>query len=112
MLKNHKLAKAIQEVSWSRLVTILKYKAKWYGREVIEIHRFYPSTKLCNDCGYKNNELTLNDRFWTCPICGKSHDRDINAAKNIKNQAINIKIGLSSPEFTLQESKSIRLLSE
>jgi putative transposase len=108
MMKNHKLAKSIQEVSWSRFRTILTYKAEWYNRDVILVDRFFASTKLCSECGYKNDELTLKDRFWICPICGKLHDRDINSGINIKIEVIKIKIGLSSPESTLQESKSIR----
>jgi putative transposase len=108
MLKNHKLAKSIQEVSFSRFKTILNYKAEWYGREVIMIDRWFHSSKLCNKCGYKNDDLTLRDRVWTCPVCGAHLDRDHNAAQNIKNEGIRIKIGLSSPKLTLQESKSIR----
>jgi len=65
MLKNHKLAKSIQELSLYRFKTILEYKAHWYGRDIIQINRFFPSTKLCNNCGHKNNDLTLNDREWT-----------------------------------------------
>jgi putative transposase len=74
---------------------------------VIEVDQFFASSKLCNVCGYKNNELTLKDRSWICPECGESHDRDINAANNIKQEVMKIKIGLSSPKSTLQESKSI-----
>ena len=107
MLKNHKLAKSIQEVSWTRFNNILKYKAEWYGRQVIEVDQFFASSKLCNVCGYKNKELTLKDRSWTCPDCGKTHDRDINAANNIKQEVMKIKIGLSSPESTLQERKTL-----
>ena len=108
MMKNHKLAKAIQEVSFSRFKTILTYKAEWYGRDVIMVDRWFPSSKLCNECGYKNDDLTLRDRVWTCPVCGAHLDRDHNASQNIKNEGIKIKIGLSSPKSTLQESKSIR----
>jgi len=107
LLKNHKLAKSIQEVSWTRFNTILKYKAEWYGRQVIEVNQFFASSKLCNVCGYKKVDLILKDRSWICPDCGKNHDRDINAANNIKQEVIKIKIGLSSPESTLQESKYI-----
>jgi putative transposase len=74
---------------------------------VIEVDQFFASSKLCNVCGYKNVDLTLNDRSWVCPECGESHDRDINAANNIKQKVIKIKIGLSSPESTLHESKYI-----
>jgi len=109
MLKNHKLAKSIQELSINRFKNILTYKANWYGREIIKIDRFYPSSKLCNNCGYKNNNLTLKERKWKCPECGEIHDRDYNAAINIKKEGQRIlsikenKIGLSSPEFTLED---------
>ena len=107
MLKNHKLAKSIQELSLNKFKTILKYKSEWYGRELIFVNRFFPSSKLCGECGYKNTELTLKDREWVCPECGSVHDRDLNAANNIKSEGIKIKIGLSSPELTLQESKTV-----
>ncbi len=90
MLKNHKLAKAIQEMSWSRFTTILKYKANWYNREIIEIDRFFPSSKKCNNCGNNNDDLKLSDREWICPSCGTHLDRDINAAINIKNEGIRL----------------------
>ena len=107
MLKNHKLAKSIQELSLNRFKTMLIYKSEWYGREVIEVGKWFPSSKLCNCCGYKKNDLTLKDRTWKCPECGIIHDRDINAAINIKNEGYKIKIGLSSPELTHQESKTL-----
>ena len=75
----------------------------WYGRDLIEVDRFYPSSKTCSCCGYKKSDLTLNDRTFKCPMCGVSIDRDYNAAINIKNEGLrllNIKIGLSSPELT------------
>ena len=98
MMKNHKLAKSIQDVSLCELKNILQYKASWNDKQVIFIDRFYPSSKLCSSCGYKNNELQLSDREWVCPECGVIHDRDINAAVNIMNEGKRI-IGLSSPEF-------------
>lgn len=108
MLKNHKLAKSIQELSLYRFKTILEYKANWYGRDVIQIDRFYPSTKLCNNCGYKNNDLTLENRTWTCPSCKVKHDRDFNAAKNIEKEGLRIlnikQIGLSSPELVERQN--------
>lgn len=107
MMKNHKLAKSIQELSLNKFKTMLEYKASWYGREVIKIDRFYPSSKTCGSCGYVNHELTLNDREWVCPNCGTIHDRDLNAARNIKNEGLKIKIGMSLPELTPLESKSI-----
>ena len=85
MLKNHCLAKSIQELSINRFKQILTYKCNWYNRDLIIIDRFFPSSKLCNVCKTKNTELTLNDREWTCQICNAVHDRDVNAGKNIKN---------------------------
>ena len=86
MLKNHKLAKSIQELSIYRFKNILQYKSDWYGRDLVMIDRYFPSSKLCNNCGYKNNELKLSDREWTCPECNSIHDRDYNAAINIRNE--------------------------
>jgi putative transposase len=83
MLKNHKLAKAIADVGWSEFVRQLEYKAKWYGRTIIRIDRFYPSSKTCSACGHVLEILTLDVREWGCPRCGAWHDRDINAAQNI-----------------------------
>jgi putative transposase len=88
MLKNHKLARSISDVGWSELFRQLEYKCKWYGKTLIKIGRFEPSSKLCSGCGYINNDLTLKDREWTCPDCGAHHDRDINAAINIKKMAL------------------------
>ena len=98
MMQNHKLAKSIQDVSFCELKQILQYKASWNDKQVVFIDRFYPSSKLCSDCGYKNESLQLSDREWVCPECGVVHDRDINAAKNILEEGKRI-IGLSSPEF-------------
>ena len=83
MQKNHCLAKSISDASWSEFVRQLEYKALWYGRTLIGIGRWYPSSKRCNDCGYTIGSLSLNVREWTCPECGVIHDRDINAARNI-----------------------------
>ena len=104
MMKNHKLAKSIQDVSFCELKRILEYKASWNDKRVIFIDRFYPSSKLCSACGYKNTELQLSDREWVCLECGVVHDRDINAAVNIMNEGKRI-IGLSSPEFKRVENK-------
>ena len=83
MLKNHKLAKVIQEVSLCKFKQILEDKARNNYKEVVFVGRFYPSSKTCHKCGYVNKALTLNDREWTCPVCGEHHDRDLNAAMNI-----------------------------
>lgn len=93
MIKNHKLAQSISDVSWSKFIEMLKYKSEWNGRQLIQIDRFYPSSKSCSECHYINDNLTLKDREWTCPSCGTNHDRDINAAKNILIQGINILSG-------------------
>jgi len=85
MLKNHNLAYSIALSSWKTFVEMLKYKAEWYGRTINFVDRFFPSSKLCSSCGYKNDELTLDDRYWTCPQCNTKHDRDYNAALNIRN---------------------------
>ena len=83
MLKNHKLAKVIQEVGFYRFKQTLEDKARNNHKEIVFVGRFYPSSKACHKCGYVNKELTLNDREWTCPVCGEHHDRDLNAAINI-----------------------------
>ena len=87
MLRNHHLAKSIQDASWSQFVNMLIYKADWYGREIIFVDRFYPSSQTCNVCGFKNVDTkNLKVRKWTCPNCETTHDRDINAAINILNE--------------------------
>ena len=83
MLRNHHLAKAIQEVGFFSFKQVLVNKALVNGKQVVFIDRFYPSSKTCSVCGYKKEDLTLNDREWTCPNCGTKHNRDINAAVNI-----------------------------
>lgn len=88
MLKNHCLAKSISDVGWSMFKTMLKYKCEWYGVNLLKIGRFEPSSKTCSNCGMVNKDLTLKDRKWTCKGCKKHHNRDINAAVNIKNFAL------------------------
>ena len=83
MLKNHHIAKAIQDVGFFKFKEILKSKANANDKQVVLIDKFYPSSKTCSCCGYKNNDLKLSDRNWQCPNCGANHDRDFNAAKNI-----------------------------
>lgn len=103
MLKNHKLAHAIQTQGFGLLFTELAYKAAWEGKTVVEVGRFYASSKLCSHCGYNYKNLTLDVREWTCPHCGTHHDRDGNAAANILAEGVRLykdTVGLSSPEVT------------
>jgi len=86
MMKNHRLAKSIGDVSWGKFIDVLTYKAEWNNKEIIHIDRFFPSSKTCHKCGYIHNWLTLKEREWTCKECGVVLDRDVNAAINILNE--------------------------
>jgi putative transposase len=106
MVKNHKLAQAISDVSWSEFVRMLRYKCDWYGKNLIEIGRFETSSKTCSNCGHKKEELSLSERVWACDNCHAIHDRDINAAKNIKS--IGLQTGAGSSGEPVESRTKVR----
>ena len=88
IMKNHKLAQAMSDVSLGTFYSMLEYKCEWNDKQFVKIDRFFPSSKMCSNCGWINQDLTLNIREWTCPSCGEKHDRDFNASKNILKQGL------------------------
>lgn len=94
MVKNSKLAKSISDVAWGQFLTLLQYKAEWYGKNVLKIGRFVPSSKTCSCCGYKMEKLPLSVRLFECPSCNLVEDRDVNASINIRNFALADALGL------------------
>ena len=91
MLKNHKLAKAISDVSWYEFCRQLEYKCLWYDKKFVKINTYFASSQICSNCGYKNSDIkNLDMREYDCPECGQHHDRDVNAAINILNQGLNL----------------------
>ena len=112
MERNYKLAKSVTDASFSKFVSMLECKAEWYGRKVVKIDRFYPSTQICSGCGYKNESIKglrgLKVREWICPECGEVHDRDLNAARNILKEgmkALNLR-NVGDSKFTACHSNS------
>ena len=97
MVKNRHLSKSINDASWGMFAAQLAYKADWYGREILKVNRFYPSSKTCSVCGFINADLKLSDRKWTCPDCKTIHDRDDNASLNLFLEGLK-KVGRVSPE--------------
>ena len=88
MLKNGRLAKHISDAGWAMFINMLTYKAELRGKNILQVDTFFPSSKLCYKCNYKNDNLKLNDREWQCPNCKSNLDRDLNAALNIRNKAL------------------------
>ena len=104
MLKNHCLAKSISDASWSKFVEFLNYKCEWYGKNLITIGRFEPSSKICSNCGNYYKELKLSERIWKCSECNEEHDRDVNAAKNIRNFGLIPKLGLEDTGSSINKA--------
>jgi len=100
MLRNRRLSRALSDASMGEFLRMLEYKAQWYGRTLIKVDRWFPSSKTCSGCGHKLDELRLDTRHWQCPQCGAEHDRDINAANNILNEGL----GRWSSEVKREES--------
>ncbi|EAW36661.1 Transposase [Lyngbya sp. PCC 8106] len=106
MVKNHKLARAISDANWGELIRQLTYKAEWYGRELIKIDRWFPSSKRCSNCGYITERMPLNIREWDCPKCDSHHDRDINASINIL--AAGLAVLVCGATVRAEQSKSVK----
>lgn len=102
MVRNHHLAKSVSDASWGTFVTMLEYKAKWYGKILVKIGRFYPSSKTCHHCGHVKENLSLSDRYYTCSNCGELIDRDLNAAKNILDEGLR-NISAGTVDYTDEE---------
>lgn len=90
MVRNHNLAKAISDCGWGMFCTMLKYKSEQDGKVYLEVDRFFPSSKTCNNCLHVVDKMSLDIRQWQCPKCEEKHDRDINAARNIRDEALRI----------------------
>ena len=106
MVKNHKLALAISDSGWGELIRQLDYKCRWYGRKLVEIDRWFPSSKRCNCCGHMVEKMPLNIREWQCPSCETSHDRDVNASKNIL--AAGLAVSVCGATVRPEQSKSVK----
>jgi len=112
MMKNHKLAQSLSDVSLGMFYTMLEYKSKWNDKSFVKIDRFFPSSKTCSNCGWIYQDLNLSIREWTCNSCNEHHDRDLNASKNILKQGINILSGYGIESDTKQKQEEALPLGE
>ena len=109
MVRNRNLAQPIADAAWSNFLGMLKYKAEWYGVTFIEVRRFAPTSKRCHICGFTNETLALSDREWTCRECRTPHDRDVNAAKNIKMMGLGF---IMTPREPREEPVELSAMAE
>jgi putative transposase len=112
IMKNHKLAQAMSDVSLGLFYSMLEYKCEWNDKQFVKIDRFFPSSKMCSKCDWINQDLTLKDREWTCPSCGEKHDRDFNASKNILKQGLKILSGSGTESDIKQKQVEASSLDE
>ena len=111
IVKNHRLAKSVTDVSWGKFISMLTYKAEWNGKKIVKVDRYFPSSQTCHICGYVNKQIKdLSVREWECPVCHAHHDRDVNAAINILRIGLNNNISAGTVDYTGGEGVRADLL--